>query len=590
MLFIKSHRMKIQPEGYNPYEPDGKHKVSATAACGFPTSQAYPPMATAPFGRFDYFFPEARPTPHETNEVLNRLADSMVDKAQQADDNTDVPAIITYLGQFIDHDITAGTDRQSKFSDIDVYDVVPKSRKAVVENVANLRTGALDLDSLYGGAALQGDFATEMSKRLRHPTLKSKLRIGTDVFVPPAGPRPKRPRSQHDDPAHDLLRVERLIRDEDPLMTDLDLDALPDDLRDFLVDEETGEPNLARAVIGDGRNDENLAVATVHLSFARLHNRIVDHAPSGTEDEKYEWAKQRVRWIYQWLIVNVYLPQICDAETLKEVVESDAAFYKAFLERAPHEKGHMPLPLEFSVAAFRFGHSSARPDYDWSGNFGRADGTVTPIEARASFPRLFTFTGNGRMGGFTTRLPSGWLVDMPRFLNCAIPTHSDRNTRLIDTRLAPPLHMLPNEQMGTTKVLRNLPRRNLRRSQLLSIPSAQACIEGFQQHKISIPQLSAAQLTAGLDDTTLPPSLQADTPLWFYILKEAEVLNKGMRLGPLGTRIVAETLVGLIWYGTGTYRSQSGSDRGVWHPRDDVQPEGEPIAGLPQMMRAALMM
>ena len=43
-----------------------------------------------------------------------------------------------------------------------------------------------------------------------------------------------------------------------------------------------------------------------------------------------------------------------------------------------------------------------------------------------------------------------------------------------------------------------------------------------------------------------PFGLERSTPLWYYVLKEAELREDGARLGPVGGRIVAETLIGLL--------------------------------------------
>ena len=42
------------------------------------------------------------------------------------------------------------------------------------------------------------------------------------------------------------------------------------------------------------------------------------------------------------------------------------------------------------------------------------------------------------------------------------------------------------------------------------------------------------------------PSFVSDTPLFYYILKEAQLREDGLRLGPVGARIVAEVFVGLL--------------------------------------------
>jgi hypothetical protein len=131
----------------------------------------------------------------------------MVDQAPQDHDNSQIPAAFTYIGQFIDHDITAGTDREISVSEIDVPDLAPLKPAEVEAKVANLRTGKLDLDSLYGGAVLQGSFAKQIvdGKLLRHPVWKAKLRLGKSTPTPPfAAEKPE-------DPARDVLRLGRLI-------------------------------------------------------------------------------------------------------------------------------------------------------------------------------------------------------------------------------------------------------------------------------------------------------------------------------------------------------------------------------------------
>ena len=49
-----------------------------------------------------------------------------------------------------------------------------------------------------------------------------------------------------------------------------------------------------------------------------------------------------------------------------------------------------------------------------------------------------------------------------------------------------------------------------------------------------------------LTQTFADPGWASEAPLWFYILKEAEIVGRGRELGPVGGRIVAEVLVGLL--------------------------------------------
>jgi hypothetical protein len=61
----------------------------------------------------------------------------------------------------------------------------------------------------------------------------------------------------------------------------------------------------------------------------------------------------------------------------------------------------------------------------------------------------------------------------------------------------------------------------------------------------------------------LSPLFKGKTPLWYYILKEAE-LNGGSRLGRVGSRIVAETLVGVIK--NSRYSILNEHNQFIWYP------------------------
>ena len=64
---------------------------------------------------------------------------------------------------------------------------------------------------------------------------------------------------------------------------------------------------------------------------------------------------------------------------------------------------------------------------------------------------------------------------------------------------------------------------------------------------MGIPPLSDNRLLRGLAlGRGARPDLRGRAPLWFYILKEAELEAGGEHLGPVGGRIVAEVLIGLL--------------------------------------------
>jgi hypothetical protein len=68
------------------------------------------------------------------------------------------------------------------------------------------------------------------------------------------------------------------------------------------------------------------------------------------------------------------------------------------------------------------------------------------------------------------------------------------------------------------------------------IPSGQAIAR-----RMGLPILPPTQLEA-----LTPFGMEKSTPLWYYILKEAEVMEKGLRLGPVGGPIVGEVFIGLL--------------------------------------------
>lgn len=592
MLFLHAHGAQAQP-GPQSAARRRAGRQSAASVCGFTGAAGAVDLATAPLAKFGYLFPQAPAVPDSPAMVaaLDAVANAMVDQ-QGGPSNAPIPAFFTYIGQFIDHDITAGTDRETDFSAVDVLPLVPRARADVERNLANLRSGALDLDSVYGDALLQGPLAHKLRVALRYPPDRAKLMLGRP-FDDGSGP------ALPVDKAGDLLRLDWALRRQPPLLKRSDLNGLPADLKELFLNPD-GSVQGARALIGDSRNDENLAVAQIHMAMIRFHNLLADLAPPGggsaasTAQARFDWAARQLRWHHQWLVVNAYLPTICEPATWAEVRRGGARLYADFLAeqtRGGVLHGKLPLPLEFSVAAFRFGHSMVRNRYDWNEAGG------------ASMRDLFELTGNpgrtlpnaanpagsitpSRLNQTDHRLPRSRLADMARLLNVG-QTNPNRNARGIDTRLVPTLADMPTEPPGQTEVLRHLARRNLRRGHLLSLPSAQGCIAALAAKGVVIQPLSPDALRAVPGGAGLSDALAAQTPLWFYILAEAELRNGGATLGALGSRIVAETLLGLVAQDPGSYWHQpGGGPDGRWHPADGPAVNGVVADSYENLMRA----
>jgi hypothetical protein len=116
------------------------------------------------------------------------------------------------------------------------------------------------------------------------------------------------------------------------------------------------------------------------------------------------------------------------------------------------------------------------------------------------------------------------------------PTSPRNQARLIDTKLAIPLLNLPPTVVKDPMV--SLAQRNLIRGKRLGLPAGQDVAK-----MMKIKPLSNTEL--GLPDPS-SPGWAGKAPLWFYILRGAEVRQGGRRLGPLGAKLVAEVIVGML--------------------------------------------
>lgn len=559
------------------------------------------PGSMMPHEAFRYLVPGTDPIPEVEDAAakLDALADAMAEAANdQADEvhESKIPPIMTYLGQFIDHDITANTDREESDAmlerfNIDKTSIAPQPRADVEQFKTNLRKGNLGLDSVYGDGPGQSDMVSKLEQALRDPADPAKMRLGS-VFQLNGFDRTPLPA----DEGADLPRIGQII-DEGVISLEeaRDMFGDPDNPPD-LSDAEAVRNLKLMPLIGDSRNDENLIVAQTHLAFLRFHNAVVDAiradlATPADDEALFAAAREQVTWIYQWLVTNVFLKSVCDPDIVDQVVADRAPVYQDFFDahQGAMPQGVRPMPLEFSVATFRYGHSMVRGEYDYNSNFGRkadgSDNTAAPRKNRASFMDMFEFTGSGGMRGLN-RLPDNWIIDWPRFIGET--SLSNRVARKIDTELALPLKTMRNASPGASGIMNHLAARNLRRGYVFNLPDAQSLHAGLVAAGADLGDpLTTCELTSGATgDAVEAGGFETSTPLWFYILKEAEVRADGEHLGPLGSRIVAETIVGLMATDPTSYLF-AGSSFNSWTPEDATKPNGEAITSLGAMLRAA---
>jgi Animal haem peroxidase len=146
---------------------------------------------------------------------------------------------------------------------------------------------------------------------------------------------------------------------------DTDRDGTP------LTRQDLPRKEQGRALIGDPRNDENIIVSQLQLAFIKLHDRVVDRVKSSTGltgGALLEEAQRRVRWHYQWMVVHDFLPRVCGPEIVASILKNEDAPTGPTVDLQFYSWENQPfMPVEFSAAAFRFGHSMVRPTYDLNG-------------------------------------------------------------------------------------------------------------------------------------------------------------------------------------------------------------------------------
>ncbi|MBA3597170.1 MAG: peroxidase [Methylibium sp.] len=376
-------------------------------------------------------------------------------------DNPDMPAGMTFLGQFLDHDLT--------------LDITSSLEQQVdPELIQNFRTPAFELDSVYG----QGPQGS--------PALYDQsIDDGRTTFLVEAIP------------------------------------GSPAQCRDGSQKFDLPRNSQGTPIMGDPRNDENMVLSQLHVAMLRFHNAMVAkvkaHTGSTNTHEIFTEAQRLVRWHYQWIIVHEFLPKTIGQAMVDDILENGRKFYK--WRNAPY------IPVEFSVSAYRFGHSQIRSSYRV--NFGPVStGEVFALlfnDNLAVSPIAFDMRGGTRA--------ADRFIDWQTFFDFGSPP--PRNNKRIDSKLSSVLFDLPGMPGGEPQSLAG---RNLLRHLTFKLPSGQRVAKAMKEEPLTPAELA----------DLAPLHLDDSTPLWFYILKEAELRADGKRLGPVGGRIVGEVFIGVL--------------------------------------------
>jgi hypothetical protein len=420
--------------------------------------------------------------PHQA--LLTQLGNLMGDPARDVGADSTIPAGYTYFGQFVDHDIT-----------LDVTSSIDAATDA--NTIPNMRRPALDLDSVYGRGPALDPYLYSFPSGAGVPPTAVKMQLGRNRPAGTGGPRT----AANANATPTNFDVPRVLSGTDTTVN--------------------AAASTFTAIIGDPRNDENVIVSQLHHAMLKFHNRVVDLLLlAAFPGDVFAEAKRIVTHHYQWAVVHDFLPHICGAAAVNAAIATVSAPVGSAFR----------MPVEFAVGAYRFGHSMIRNGYILNTSLPAAASSLQGVFDFVRVPRLPLF--------------SNWATDFNMFFNTAHPVPGAfNNARRIDSVLAQGLEQIP----GGAGIMAILAARNLRRGLAFGLPSGQAAAAA-----LGVPVLTPAQLTAGLpaNEVALLNSsggvLLNKTPLWYYVLREARVLQAGNRLGPVGGRIVAETFVRLL--------------------------------------------
>ena|GEM_PF-295608 len=402
----------------------------------------------------------------------------------------------TYTGQFIDHDITLGNEG-------DLSGTLDPA------TITNQRTAAFDLDSVFGGG----------------PTASPQLYAADGVHLLVGNP------------------------EAGAGATDTEASDHPRDAN-------------GTAIIGDPRNDENRIVASLHTIMVRFFNLQVDlireQNPDFTASQLFEAARDQTRWHYQWAVFKDFLPTVAGPDVVNSVIPS-LDISQAAPDLQFFNPCTMAMPVEFSVAAYRFGHSMVRAIYRINdaqvGRFEVFDQSFDPATS---------------LVGFQPPAPDmavDWSFFFP--IDGVQQIGHPQLAYKMDNSLVASLGLLPLPAAGDG--VTNLASRNLLRGEQLGLASGQDIARAMGAPVLRDDQIlvgKAIPPTVNPDGTVtrdytqltnISPDFAGDTPLWTYIFAEAmnQAFNisdgdiqgtqvRPMTLGPVGGRIVAEVFAGML--------------------------------------------
>ena len=490
------------------------------------------------FGQYCYLFQalaeqEARSVPQgcqngkEYLERLDTLRNTMETLgSNRSDGPSNIPAAYTYFGQFLNHDMSAPVNTPAAGSgqpgiinsNPDLIALMKPDRTgdpaALLDRMRNEHPIPMILDSLYGGGP-QSEIST------------SHYVPGTAMFVLA---------ETYDDPDPEMVIKKEMINFNGKSRADL-------------------PRNGKAALIADRRNDENLVLSQLHLAFMLFHNQVVVHLhgkdPALGSGELFVKARKLVTRHYQWCILHDYLDrgELPARRVFKGIAPGSIASFKGLI------KEKYRIPLEFTTAAYRFGHAMVSATYDYNEAFSGG-----PERPPADLTQLFSFTsqngmnGQVRPGGATPQVPTHWIIDWNKFVS---DPPKGTAAEQINPLITAGMFILMREILDVklAEDLNSICKLNLLRGYHRFIPSGQALAK-----ELNLVPMTPDEIRSCFPDVKTIPTGTMETfqklltddkfggemPAWAYFLCEARFYKGGNALGPVAGTIVGETIIGLL--------------------------------------------
>jgi hypothetical protein len=385
-------------------------------------------------------------------------------------DSVHVPAAFTFVGQFIDHDLTA--NGMDLFTD-------------QAGQVVDIASPLIDLDSVYGPRAADITSPQGLDTRELFDVQGRFFLVGGNG-VPVDVPR----------------RTQGAMK--------------------------------GQAFIADKRNDENLMILQIHLLLMKLHNRLInEHGMSFSE------AHRHTVYTWQSIVLNDYLPKIVGGNLVQLKSEAIKTQDYSNVRHRPWPKQaggeDVFMPHEFAIG-FRFGHSQLRPSYRV--NAGPAIALFNNRQVARADGGFEDLRGNQKVTAANE-------IEWGFFLVGTGSPPTAQKSKLIDQQVTSVVFDLPESAIPDKIIeVANLTQRNLIRSSRIGLCAGEDLAElyGFKP----------------LDSREVEPNLALHglyeqdggfrTPLWYYVLREAELLGRDGQLGPAAGNLVAEVLIGGVYY------------------------------------------